>query len=702
MRHRAGPVLHASGRRCATVPPLAGRGGRRAESLERERAAGPTLEEDIGCHRHLRARTGRCASPARRARCGRSCCRPPAVAGRRRQTRSSFASARPRTSIRSNPYQTALVVGYEAFGLTYDLLVDFGQNVEPVPGFAESWSAPPTARRGPSRSARGCCGPTASPRRPQDACFTCQINLDADRRDESLRRCLATSTRASRDAGVTEVECPDDKTLIADDDRPVATASSRPTSRSCPSTSGARWTTRRSARRRSTRRWSAPARTRSSSGRPASSRASSPQPRTTGASRARRTRSSSSSSAAPTRWSRRSSAGELDYAHGVNADQFDALKTEPDIVTVAGTGERLDRSSGSTPTAPGPATRSRTAARPRRRCSTRRSATPSATPSTRTRSSSASSAATATSAPPTIPPVLTEWHVEPTTPRTFDLALADQKLTDAGYVHGRGRQPAGQGGQPDQPEHGRARTTTTTYARGRPVHPELVRRARRQGHAQASTAGTLIDADAPAGGRRRAKADYDLFIWGWSRQPGPERPAPGLPVRRDRQLVRQPCCNPTYDALYDEQITRGGDERKAVLDRDADTDLRRGAVPHPVLRRQPARLPERPVRGLAEPAGERHAALRLRHARATRCSRRPRPPRASRRRPRPTDGSSAAPATPAPSGNGGDGRPAATTPLLIVGVLAVVVVVVRRARPRSTAGARPKRTSRPLVPCDVG
>src|SRR5258706_12761228 len=43
----------------------------------------------------------------------------------------------------SNPYQTALVSGYEAFGLTYDLLVDFGDNAEPVPGFAESWDRAP-------------------------------------------------------------------------------------------------------------------------------------------------------------------------------------------------------------------------------------------------------------------------------------------------------------------------------------------------------------------------------------------------------------------------------------------------------------------------------------------------------------------------------------------------------------------------------
>ena len=39
-----------------------------------------------------------------------------------------------------NPFETALTVGYEVFTLNYDLLVNFGANNEPVPGFADSWA----------------------------------------------------------------------------------------------------------------------------------------------------------------------------------------------------------------------------------------------------------------------------------------------------------------------------------------------------------------------------------------------------------------------------------------------------------------------------------------------------------------------------------------------------------------------------------
>jgi len=54
-----------------------------------------------------------------------------------------------------NPYNTALVVGYEVFALTYNLLTDFGENAEPIPGFATSGSGRPTASPSSSTSGPG-------------------------------------------------------------------------------------------------------------------------------------------------------------------------------------------------------------------------------------------------------------------------------------------------------------------------------------------------------------------------------------------------------------------------------------------------------------------------------------------------------------------------------------------------------------------
>ena len=39
----------------------------------------------------------------------------------------------------TNQFQTYLVVGYEAFQLTYNLLVEVDENADPAPGFADTW-----------------------------------------------------------------------------------------------------------------------------------------------------------------------------------------------------------------------------------------------------------------------------------------------------------------------------------------------------------------------------------------------------------------------------------------------------------------------------------------------------------------------------------------------------------------------------------
>ena len=88
-----------------------------------------------------------------------------------------------------------------------------------------------------------------------------------------------------------------------------------------------------------------------------------------------------------------------------------------------------------------------------------------------------------------IPPVMKDgnagidWHADPTTPRTFDIELAKQKLTDAGYVARRVRPAARQGRQADQPQAGPPRLRPE-LRQGRPVHQGLVRRTRDQGDRQ--------------------------------------------------------------------------------------------------------------------------------------------------------------------------------------------------------------------------
>ena len=75
----------------------------------------------------------------------------------------------------SNPYQTALVSGFEAFQLTYNLLVDFGDNLEPIPGFADSWER--AADRVTFHIRTGMKWSDGEPATSADACFSWQLAL---------------------------------------------------------------------------------------------------------------------------------------------------------------------------------------------------------------------------------------------------------------------------------------------------------------------------------------------------------------------------------------------------------------------------------------------------------------------------------------------------------------------------------------------
>ncbi len=111
----------------------------------------------------------------------------------------------------SNPYQTALVSGFEAFQLSYNLLVDFGYDLKPVPGFAESWERAPDSVTFTIRD--GMLWSDGEVADSADACFSWQLALDAIADDSNIG--LGYLDTNLKDAGVTKVECPDATTMIA-------------------------------------------------------------------------------------------------------------------------------------------------------------------------------------------------------------------------------------------------------------------------------------------------------------------------------------------------------------------------------------------------------------------------------------------------------------------------------------------------------
>jgi len=78
-----------------------------------------------------------------------------------------------------NPFGTILVVGYEVFGLTYNYMVDSGPNLEPVPGYAESWERAADGHSWIFHIRPGMTWSDGTPATAEDACFSWQLGVDA-------------------------------------------------------------------------------------------------------------------------------------------------------------------------------------------------------------------------------------------------------------------------------------------------------------------------------------------------------------------------------------------------------------------------------------------------------------------------------------------------------------------------------------------
>lgn len=85
-----------------------------------------------------------------------------------------------------NPYQTALLVGYEIFTLNYDMLVGFGPDNETVPGYADSWTQSADGLTWTFKIRDGMKWSDGQPATAEDAAWTLQYYLDAQKAEVSL------------------------------------------------------------------------------------------------------------------------------------------------------------------------------------------------------------------------------------------------------------------------------------------------------------------------------------------------------------------------------------------------------------------------------------------------------------------------------------------------------------------------------------
>lgn len=461
-----------------------------------------------------------------------------------------------------NPYQTALVVGFEVFTLNYELLVGFGQALEPVPGFVDSWTVNDAGTEYTFKIAPDKLWSDGTAATSEDARFSLQLLLDAVASDAGAM-CLGYIDPYLTNAGVSAVAAPDPETLVVTLDR----ANDRILKTYVPILPAHVWADK--ADTICDDQFVAPI---------VGSGPYQAQEWQTGQfvrfTKNPNYRSELAADAIVMQFFKTEDTmaqalrnDELDYAQNLLSDQFDQLQGEAGITTVAGTANGFTElgfntygtGTGNTIPGGGPST-------PALLDAAFRDALGYAIDKEllvdRVLGGYGDVATTQ------VPPFQTAWHTEPAAPRTFDIALADQKLTAAGYVVNASGARLDKEGNPivlDMvfPD------SDTTYATAAEFITTWWADLGITVNAAQYDSDTLIDLmlSPEADPEADYTADYDLFIWGWG---GDVDPNSLLEIFTCDQIGGSSdslYCNPAYDALFKEQNEATTPEaRKAAID----------------------------------------------------------------------------------------------------------------------------------------
>jgi peptide/nickel transport system substrate-binding protein len=454
----------------------------------------------------------------------------------------------------TNPFNTELVVGYEAFQLTYNLLVEFDKEAHPAPGYADTWER--ADDRVTFHIRDGMTWSDGKPATAKDVCYSWGLAMAAIK-DESYIG-SGYLDPGVKDAGVTKIECPDDSTFVAY----TTDQSDRIYQVYMPILPQHVWG-KMDYKKIAEEKFDAPL--------------VGTGPYTLAEWKtgqfARFVRNDSY-------WGNRGfadevvlrffpenqdtmvqalKAGELDYAHNVTADQFKQLQADSAYTAVAGaangwtqlafntygtgTGKTIDGGGPSTKAMLDPAFRDALGY-----------AIDKNELVDRVLGGFGDVGTTI------VPPVLSDWHVEPDKPRTFDMAAADQKLTAAGYL---------KSGDKRMDKEGKAISLSLVYPATDDAYAKAAQFVQ-EWYGELGIDVTLQSYDSdtlsalilpPPDG----KAKYDIELWGWSGSPDPNAltqifRCDQIGISSDSQY-----CNPTFDALYDKQSKESGEERHATM-----------------------------------------------------------------------------------------------------------------------------------------
>ena len=458
-----------------------------------------------------------------------------------------------------NPFESVLVADFEVFTLNYDLLVNFGPDIEPSPGFAESWTQSTDGKTWTFKIRAGMKWSDGQPATAEDARFTYQTVLDGV---ASERGYLGEGYLEGylTDAGVKKVTAPDATTLVVE----TEFANTLLLQAYVPILPKHVWSKYKLAQ----------------IGDPKAKGFFKNEPPIVGTGPYQVVEWKPGDfirfARNPNYWGKPGAAdevilqhfasgdtmvqalktGEVDYVRGVLADQFNALKNEPNIQTVQGIANgytELSFNTGGNKKGYGGSTSALSDV-------AFRDALGYAIDNQKLVDTTLGGYGTPGST--IIPPFHTRWHVEPDKPRKFDIEEAKRRLDAAGYT----LNSAGKRLDKDGKVINLRLTWPDSEAENATNAQFLVEWFGQLGvtvTAAVTEEGKLID---DVTGPPSGPANYDIYMWGWVGDPDPTSLLKFFQTSEIGSSSDSYYSNPHYDDLFKQQRAEADPvKRKAIL-----------------------------------------------------------------------------------------------------------------------------------------
>jgi peptide/nickel transport system substrate-binding protein len=451
-----------------------------------------------------------------------------------------------------SPFITYLVIGFEVFTLNYELLVEWDQNLEPMPAYAQSWEQSEdgltwTFTINPDKR-----WSDGEPATAEDAAFTFDRILELVEENGYVGYGYLDPYLAN--AGVTSVEATDEQTLVITTDRP----NSQVLAMYIPILPQHIWQDRdfdedpNDAPVVGTGKYQA---VNWETGQRVDFERNPHYDGPTLA--ADRVIIQIFGDAASMGEALRND--ELDYAHNVSADQFDRLANEPGIVTVNGQGngwtqlgfntyaDPIEGGGASTPAVRDPAFRDALGYAIDRELLVDRLLNGYGEPGSTH-----------------VPPFQAEFHVEPDNPRSFNLDEARTRLDTAGYeLDGQGRRLDQDGNPIDLRLY--FPDSSEDYSAAAQFIADWFGELGLTISSQQYDSGTLGEIMLPPEAGDGYVADFDMFIWGWGGDVDPNSLLEIFTCDQIGQSSDSFYCNEEYDDLFEQQNRAETSEERAEI-----------------------------------------------------------------------------------------------------------------------------------------